>query len=127
MPRGKKTHIGEGPKCPRCGHVSKLYKHSTNSKKRHWAHCENPACITKAFPPESKKVHSDRVRVPFDGPPCPRCKVPTVTWKHAEGWKPPKGKGYYEFWYQCMNEICDTQQIMPREAFHKWTPGGLHS
>lgn len=51
-----------------------------------------------------------------DGPPCPRCLSTTKAWRHSDGWKPPAGRGYYAFWYQCMADSCPTHQIMPREA-----------
>lgn len=116
---GKKTYIGPGPECPRCRQPSKLYRKSKNNpQSRVSAYCENADCVTKSFPPNSKKLHPDRVKI-GDGPPCFRCLQTTVAWKHPESWRPEAGKGFYTFWYQCLNEACTTNQIMPPEAYQK--------
>lgn len=67
-------------------------------------------------PKPQKRAKSMRVQL-GDGPPCPRCLQITRAWKHAPDWTPPARQNYYEFWYQCMNDACLTNQIMPPEAF----------
>lgn len=116
--KGKREILGVGPSCPRCNHPSQLVRHGAGNKAKDWAHCKNSLCVTGVFPPNSKKLHLDRVKI-GDGPPCFRCLQTTVAWKHSADWKPTPGKGYYLFWYQCLNEVCTTTQIMPPEAHQK--------
>jgi len=118
MAKGKNTRIliGPGPECPRCHQTSQIVQHGEGRHAKNFAHCKNPACATKVFPLNSKKLHLDRVRL-GDGPPCFRCLAITTAWRHPDNWTPPAGKGHYSFWYQCMNDACLTNQIMPPEAF----------
>jgi hypothetical protein len=37
-------------------------------------------------------------------------------WKHAADWKPQPGKGWYTYWFECLNKSCRTQQVMPPGA-----------
>lgn len=54
-----------------------------------------------------------------EGEPCPRCDIPMQRWKHADQWKPPKGKGYYVMWDECFNPECSTRQVMPKEFYRR--------
>jgi hypothetical protein len=116
---GKKVFLGPGPDCPRCAGPSKLYRKSKNNpKSRISAYCENPDCITKAFPPETRKHASLRVKM-GEGPPCNRCNQITTAWKHSDEWKPQNGRSYYQYWYECRNGTCLTTLVMPPEAYVK--------
>lgn len=108
----KKKFIGDGPSCPRCRQISKLYR-----RNKIQAFCENFDCPTKNFPAANALKPSDRVQIFVDGPPCARCERPTIVWRHSDKWVPTPGKPYYEIWYECKNETCLTKQIMPREAY----------
>jgi len=120
----KKVYIGTGPNCPRCGQQSELWRKSkNNTKSRVSAYCKNNDCVTKAFPPDSRKIHSYRVEI-GEGPPCFRCLRPTITWAHGKGWEPPQNRGYYHFWHECKNDACITTLIMPPEA--KVSPAKRH-
>lgn len=113
--KNKRKFIGAGPNCPRCHQPSQLYEPTKSKKIKLAAFCTNSTCPTKSFPPNTKVNHSDRVSM-GDGPPCPRCHQITTAWKHSDNWAPRPGRSYYLFWYQCKNDACTTQQIMPPEA-----------
>lgn len=48
---------------------------------------------------------------------CLNCNQPMQRWKHADGWKPPKSKGWYVWWFECLNPSCRTRQVMPKGAY----------
>ena len=64
------------------------------------------------------------MRVPAEGErwACRSCGEPMQRWKHADAWVPPTNKGYFTYWFECLNKHCRTQQVMPPGAFVK--PGG---
>lgn len=45
------------------------------------------------------------------GIPCPRCKQTSAKYQHGADWKPSTGKKYYEYWFQCHNQSCETKQF----------------
>lgn len=51
------------------------------------------------------------------GPICPRCQRPTVRWVHSASFIPPKDRGYYSEWYECLARDCKTSLIMPPQFF----------
>jgi hypothetical protein len=67
------------------------------------------------------KNHSMRVADDSGQPPwtCRNCGQPMQRWKHAANWVPPRDKGYFTFWFECMTESCRTKQVMPKEGFVK--------
>lgn len=48
---------------------------------------------------------------------CPRGGIPMVKWARSQDWEPEAGKGHYFWWFSCRNPKCQTQQVMPPEAF----------
>jgi hypothetical protein len=66
--------------------------------------------------------HQDSKRIPDHSLPqwdCLRCGQRMQKWKHAPDWVPPKGKGWFSFWYECLNKDCQTRQVMPKAGFMK--------
>jgi hypothetical protein len=63
---------------------------------------------------ESRRAYT--VIVAGDGPPCPRCELPTQIREHNTITERELRKPFcYRRWYCCMNEICKTMLIMPEE------------
>jgi hypothetical protein len=71
------------------------------------------------------KKHADSKKVPAEGERwnCRSCGQPMQRWKHAADWTPQPGKGWYLWWFECLNRSCRTQQVMPPGAYVK--PGGV--
>ncbi|HXF55281.1 MAG TPA: hypothetical protein VNK52_14285 [Hyphomicrobiaceae bacterium] len=48
---------------------------------------------------------------------CRNCGQPMQRWRHADGWTPPKDRGWYLYWFECLTPTCRTRQVMPKEAY----------
>jgi len=61
-------------------------------------------------------MRTNRVHLPIEGPPCPRCQHPTEVREHkAITAKELARPFYYSRWYNCANRNCRTTLIMPEE------------
>jgi hypothetical protein len=68
--------------------------------------------------------NTDSKKIPAEGErwDCRRCGQPMQRWRHADDWMPPRGKGWYVFWFECLNRNCRTTLVMPKGGYVK--PGG---
>jgi hypothetical protein len=66
------------------------------------------------------KGQKNRVVVPGDGDPCPRCRQPMRIFEHRQiGRKQRAQPFYYRRWFRCTNEACQTTLVMP-ECYRVW-------
>jgi hypothetical protein len=67
------------------------------------------------------KKHADSRKTPAEGErwDCRRCGQQMQRWQHAADWKPQPGKGWYLWWFECLNRNCRTTLVMPPGAYVK--------
>ena len=74
--------------------------------------------MSKRSSRKDRRRHQDKRKVACGhGAACKNCGAPMIKWKHDLYWRPARGKGLYVWWYECGNPGCNTQQVMPPEAY----------
>ncbi len=69
-----------------------------------------------ASPNRFNRSKWNRVIVPGDGPPCPRCRRPMQIREHRHVTAHLARKPYYfRRWYYCTYQDCKTEFVMPNE------------
>jgi hypothetical protein len=62
------------------------------------------------------RAHRNRVVVPGEGPPCPRCGEPMQIREHRKITADLLAKPYYfSRWFRCMQRGCKTKLVMPEK------------
>ena len=66
------------------------------------------------------KYHSNRMLVPGNGDPCPRCNMAMAIYEHPQVTRHERRRPfYYSRWFRCMNDSCRTTTVMP-ERYRVW-------
>jgi hypothetical protein len=66
------------------------------------------------------KYHPNRMLVPGDGDPCPRCGMAMQIYEHPQVTKHERRRPfYYSRWFRCMNDRCRTTTVLP-DRYRVW-------